>query len=104
VRELLESAGYTVLDAATPDEAVAIAKSHTGPIHLLLTDIIMPRMSGPELARQIASLKPKTRVVFMSGYSDEVFGEAGVLKAETPFVQKPFSADVLRRTIRRALG
>ncbi len=102
VRELLESAGYTVLDAEAPDEALSLLQSTPGPIHLVLTDMVMPRMNGQELARRIAILKPEARVVFMSGYSEEAIGDQ-TLEPGTPFLQKPFTMDALMGTVRRVL-
>jgi two-component system cell cycle sensor histidine kinase/response regulator CckA len=103
VRELLEGAGYTVLDANAPDKALALVESTLDPIDLVLTDMVMPRMSGQELARRIVLLKPKTRVVFMSGYSEQAMANHATLEPGTLFLQKPFTMDALTRTIRRAL-
>jgi two-component system cell cycle sensor histidine kinase/response regulator CckA len=103
VRELLENAGYVVLDAETPDKALSLAQSIPGPIHLVLTDMVMPRMNGQELARGLVTLKPEARVVFMSGYTDQAFGDQGTLEPGTHFLQKPFTMDALLRTIRQAL-
>jgi CheY-like chemotaxis protein len=103
VRELLEGAGYAVLDADAPDKALALVESTLDPIDLVLTDMVMPRMSGQELARRIVLLKPKTRVVFMSGYSEQAMANHATLEPGTLFLQKPFTMDALMRTIRRAL-
>jgi DNA-binding NtrC family response regulator len=103
VRELLENAGYTVVDADTPDKALSMVEATPGPIHLLVTDMVMPRMNGQELARRIAVLKPEARVVFMSGYSDQTMGDQGTLPPDALFLQKPFTVDALLKTIRRAL-
>jgi two-component system cell cycle sensor histidine kinase/response regulator CckA len=100
VREMLEGAGYRVMDAEGPEKAVALVEASSGAIDLVLTDMMMPRMSGQELARHIATLKPGIRVVFMSGYSEEVMG---ILSPGAFFLQKPFTMDTLMRTIRRAL-
>jgi CheY-like chemotaxis protein len=102
VRELLENAGYTVLEACGPHEALAAA-ARIGPIHLLLTDVMMPQMNGREMALQISALKPGVRVVFMSGYTDEVVGHHGMLDEPTGYLQKPFTMDVLLAKIRAAL-
>jgi two-component system, cell cycle sensor histidine kinase and response regulator CckA len=104
VRELLESAGYTVVDVDAPDKALSLVQSTPGPIHLVLTDMAMPRMNGQELAKQIATLKPEARFVFMSGYSDQAMGDQGTLEPGALFLQKPFTMDALLRTIRLALG
>jgi two-component system cell cycle sensor histidine kinase/response regulator CckA len=103
VREMLEGAGYRVMDVDTPDKAIALAESTSGAIDLVLTDMVMPRMSGQELSRRIATLKPGIRIVFMSGYSDQAIGDLGNLEPGTLFLQKPFTMDALMRTIRRAL-
>jgi CheY-like chemotaxis protein len=103
VRELLESAGYTVLDADGPEKALSLVQSTPGPIHLVLTDMVMPRMNGQELAKRIATLKPEARFTFMSGYSDQAMGDQGTLEPGALFLQKPFTMDALMRTIRQAL-
>jgi DNA-binding NtrC family response regulator len=103
VREILEDVGYTVRDADSPDAALAFAHSTSHPIHLVLTDIVMPQMSGPELARRVAAIKPETRVVFMSGYADQGGAGEGTLSPEKPFLQKPFTADALLTVLRQTL-
>ncbi|PYQ38288.1 MAG: hypothetical protein DMF77_24465 [Acidobacteria bacterium] len=92
-----------MLDAEASDMALSLLQSTPGPIHLVLTDMVMPRMNGQELARRIAALKPEARVVFMSGYSDQAMGEEGALEPGTVFLQKPFTMEALLRTIRSAL-
>jgi DNA-binding NtrC family response regulator len=103
VRELLEGAGYTVLDADAPDKALALVEATADAIDLILTDMVMPRMSGPELARRLVTLKPEARVVFMSGYSEQAMASHATLEPGTLFLPKPFTMDALMRTIRRAL-
>jgi two-component system cell cycle sensor histidine kinase/response regulator CckA len=103
IRELLESAGYNVLDAEAPDKALALIEATPGAIHLVLTDMVMPRMSGQELARRVAVLKPEARVVFMSGYSDQAMSDQAMLAPGSLFLQKPFTMDALMGTIRKAL-
>ena len=103
IREILEDGGYTVLEGATPDEALSVAHAHEGPIQLLLTDVVMSRMSGRELARQVAALRPDLKVLYMSGYTDEAVTHDGVLEPGAEFVQKPFTADALLRKVRRVL-
>jgi PAS domain S-box-containing protein len=102
-RELLESAGYTVLDAEAADQALAIVEATSAPIHLVLTDMVMPRMSGQELASRLAVIRPQTRLVVMSGYSAPAAGDQGTSDLGAPFLQKPFTLDALLRTVRRAL-
>jgi PAS domain S-box-containing protein len=103
IREILEDEGYKVLEAANPDEALAASRSHEGPIQLLLTDLVMPRMSGRELARQVAALRPGLKILYMSGYTNEAVEHHGVLEPGAEFVQKPFTAEGLLRKARRIL-
>ncbi|MBW2654456.1 MAG: response regulator [Deltaproteobacteria bacterium] len=103
VRNILEKAGYTVLIAGTPKEAISMIDNYTGKIHLLLTDVIMPEMNGGELARQLQSLYPDLNCVFMSGHTADVIAHRGVLDEGVHFVQKPFSRIELEKTIRKAL-
>jgi two-component system cell cycle sensor histidine kinase/response regulator CckA len=102
VSQLLKRNGYTVLDASNGDEAVAIAKSHPGPIDLLFCDLVMPGLSGRETASVIRTMRPGARELFCSGYSEEMarHGTAD----EFPFVAKPYDADTLLRAIREALA
>jgi FixJ family two-component response regulator len=103
VREMLENAGYTVLESADPEEALFKVSTWDAPLHLLLTDVVMPSMSGPELATSVRIAKPGIKVVFMSGYTDEALGVHGVLDHDTQFIQKPFTSDDLLRKIREAI-
>ena len=102
-REVLQGAGYTVLEAGDGEEALRVAGSFTGPIHLLLTDVIMPRLGGPELARRLQPLHPDMRVLFMSGYTDGDISSYGGLGTETSLLQKPFQPLVLARRVREVL-
>ena len=102
-REVLRDAGYTVLEAGDGEEALRVAGSHPGPIHLLLTDVIMPRLGGPELARRLQPLRPDMRVLFMSGYTDGDISSYGGLGSETSLLQKPFQPIVLARRVREVL-
>jgi two-component system cell cycle sensor histidine kinase/response regulator CckA len=103
IREMLEGASYTVLEAGCPKDALAMTASHEGPIHLLLTDVIQPGMSGAALAARMKELRPETRVLYMSGYTDEAIGHHGVLEPGTNFLQKPFTSDTLLRKVRDVL-
>jgi len=102
-RESLLSCGYTVLDAGSGVEAREISARHKEPIHLLLTDVVLPRMSGRELAEHLAPHRPEMKVLFMSGYTDDAIVYHGVLKPGTSFLQKPFSAYKLRSKVREVL-
>lgn len=102
-RRLLTRNGYRVLAAASGEQALEILRAHPAPVDLLLTDVIMPGKSGKDLADEVAVLSPATEVVFMSGYSEDVIAHQGVLDPGLTFMQKPFSAAALLRTVRRAL-
>ncbi len=102
-RDILEARGYTVLTAADGEEALRLAEAHAGPIHALLTDVVMPKLTGPELAERLLRTRRDTKVVFMSGYTGDLIGEYGILRVGAPFVGKPFSPDLLLRKLREAL-
>jgi len=102
-RDVLEAQGYTVLEAPDALAALRICEARFGPIDLVLTDVVMPRMSGRELATQLATLRPAMPVVYMSGYTDTAIVHHGVLEPGTTFLQKPFTPDALVRKIRQAL-
>ena len=103
-KEFLELSGYTVLAAASPSEALDLVARHSAPIHLLLTDVIMPGMSGPQLAEKMQSLHSGLRVLFMSGYTDTAIAHHGVLDPGKTLIMKPFSREALTRKVREALG
>jgi CheY-like chemotaxis protein len=94
-RESLKMRGYKVLEAANAGEALLISQQHEGPIHLLLTDVVMPKMGGKELAEQVVSLRPDTRVLFMSGYPNQAIMNHGILDKDIAFIGKPFTPDAL---------
>jgi PAS domain S-box-containing protein len=100
----LASSGYEVLDTADPESALAACADHDGPIHLLLTDVVMPKMSGPAVAEKVAALRPGIKTLFMSGYTDDAVVHHGVFTTDMPFIQKPFSPIELRKKIREVLG
>src|SRR5581483_9412663 len=103
VAEHLEARGYTVLAAATPEEALGLARAHAGPIHLLLTDVVMPGLSGRALSEQFRAERPEARVLYMSGYTDEIIGHHGLLEAGTALLQKPFTGNALALKVREVL-
>jgi two-component system, cell cycle sensor histidine kinase and response regulator CckA len=102
-QEVLEGQGYTVFAAGRPRDATAIATRHAGTIHLLLTDVVMPEMSGPDLARDLVSVRRSMKVLFMSGYTNGTIVHHGVLNGGTAFLQKPFSAGLLAQKVRLTL-
>jgi len=103
IQELLESAGYEVLHAGGPLEAIQAAEAHEGPIALLVTDVVMPDMSGPLLAERLVVRWPQMKVLYISGYAAGEARESGILSAKVTFLQKPFSKDELLRKVRETL-
>ena len=102
-RQILERSGYTVLEAPTGKDALTIASKRQAPIHLLLTDVVMPEMSGSELAEQFAEFRPGSKVLYMSGYTDDAIVRHGILRPGIAYLQKPFSPDALARKVREVL-
>ena len=102
-RQVLEGRGYRVLEASDGEAALGAARRHAGRIDLLVTDVVMPRLSGPDLARRLAPLHPETRVLFLSGYTDDAVMRHGVREEEVHFLQKPFSPTALARKVRDIL-
>ena len=100
---MLKPLGYTVLSAATPGDAMGLAREHAGEIHLLMTDVVMPEMNGRDLARNLLSLHPGIKRLFMSGYTANVIAHHGVLDEGVHFIQKPFSMHDLSAKIREVL-
>src|SRR5262249_35596021 len=102
-RQYLEMQGYKVLEAADGASAIQVSNGHTGPIHLLLTDVIMPGMNGRELAQRISSLRTEIKVLYMSGYTESAIGHNGTLDAGITLLQKPFTLPALKATVREVL-
>jgi len=103
-RNILMQAGYNVLDAKSGEEAIRLCRAHAGPIDLLLTDVVMPEISGKEVADRLLKLRPTLRTLFMSGYTDEAIVQHGVLDANVKFIQKPFTWVALTRKVREVLN
>jgi len=103
IRKMLERKGYSVLPAATPAEAIDLAKAHADQIHLLMTDVVMPEMNGRDLAGQITALYPDIKLLFMSGYTANVIAHHGVLDDGVAFIQKPFSMADMTAKVRDVL-
>jgi len=102
-RQFLEKQGYRVIEAADGAIAMQIAVAHEGIIHLLLTDVIMPGMNGRELAQRISEIRPNTKVLYMSGYTENVIGHNGTLDADVRLLQKPFTLRDLKSKVREVL-
>ena len=103
VEKILGMQGYTVMSAASPAEAIAHSRGHSGTIEILVTDVIMPGMNGRELARVLLTTRPSLRVLYMSGYTDAVIAQQGILEPGTAFLSKPFTPDSLARKVREVL-
>ena len=101
--ELLKENGYTVLEASGGEEAMRLCRKHKDAIDLLITDVVMPKMSGTNVANHVQMVHPETRVLFMSGYTDEAIVHHGIVDSNIAFIQKPFSETVLMQKIREVL-
>jgi PAS domain S-box-containing protein len=102
-RQYLSNQGYTVLEANNGVAALQLSATHPGPIHLLLTDVIMPGMNGRELAERISAARPETRVLFMSGYTENAIGHNGVMEPGINLLQKPFTLPALTAKVRETI-
>jgi two-component system, cell cycle sensor histidine kinase and response regulator CckA len=103
-RIALQSYGYTVLEAADGHEGLQVGLNHAGPIHLLTTDVVLPRLSGREVAEQLRAARPDLKVLYVSGYTDDAVVRHGVLSADAAFLQKPFTPSTLARKVREVLN
>jgi PAS domain S-box-containing protein len=103
-RRVLSSAGYTVVDAGSGEEALAVLATHTEHVHLMLTDVVMPGMNGRDLAVRVAALRPGIKVLYASGYTDDAIFRHGVLDDGSHFISKPYAPAELRRKVRETLG
>ncbi len=102
-KQILERLGYTVLATVSPGEAVRMAREYSGEIHLLMTDVVLPEMSGKDLAEEMIKIRPNTKTLFMSGYTADIIAHRGILDRGVYFVQKPFTTDSLARKVREVL-
>ena len=100
-RSFLEAHGYKVLQAKTGPRALALAQRHAGTIDLLLTDVVMPRMSGPQLVERLKKLRPTVKVLYMSGYAGDAINHHGVSSQGAGFLQKPFTWNKLGVKLRQ---
>ena len=94
-RDMLEARGFRVLTAGSPEEALRLAEAHPEPIHVLLTDVVLPGLNGRELAERLCAVRQETKVIYMSGHASEVVGDYGVRVPSDAFVAKPFTSERL---------
>ena len=104
VRETLESKGYNVLEADNGEAALRIVSNYSDKIDMLITDVVMPGMSGRELSARLCASRPQTKVLYLSGYTEDAIGHEGVVDPDTAFLQKPFTLQMLSRKVREVLG
>ena len=102
-KNVLRKYGYEILEAENGEKALNVSETHEGPIHLLLTDVVMPRMSGTDLSEKLRSIRPETRVIYMSGYTADAIVRNGILRQNINFIEKPFSLESLAKKVRQVL-
>ena len=104
VRETLAAKGYRVVEADNGESGVAVAAKHQGKIDLVITDVVMPGMGGRELVKQLAQTRPETKVLYLSGYTEDAIVSEGTIESGAAFLQKPFTLQNLARKVREVLG
>jgi len=104
VRETLQARGYRVVEAENGQAGLAAAVQHKGVIDLVITDVVMPGMGGHELAREVVKIRPTTKVLYLSGYTEDTIVSDGTIESGTAFLQKPFTLQNLSRKVREVLG
>ncbi|MGH7470928.1 MAG: PAS domain-containing protein [Longimicrobiales bacterium] len=102
-RRVLEARGYAVLEAGTGLDAIRVASGRSGPIHLMLSDVVVPEMNGSAIAHRLHEKRPAVKLLFMSGYNDEDVKLQGIVEAGAPFIEKPFTPDLLAKRVREVL-
>jgi signal transduction histidine kinase len=102
-KNALRKYGYEILEAENGEKALNVSETHEGPVHLLLTDVVMPRMSGTDLSEKLQSIRPETRVIYMSGYTADAIVRNGILRQNINFIEKPFSLESLGKKVRQVL-
>jgi CheY-like chemotaxis protein len=103
VGQILQTTGYAVLQSTSGEQALQMSSAHQGPIHLLLADVVLPGLSGPEVAAQLVSTRPEMQVIYMSGYAPEIIIRYGISEKHRLFLQKPFTPTTLLAHVREAL-
>jgi len=104
VSQVLRKAGYSILEARSGEDALRIAGLYEGPIHLLVTDVVMPGMGGRQVADRLTATRPETRVLYVSGYTENAIVHQGVLEAGIDFLEKPFTPQALEQRVAEVLG
>jgi len=103
-RQFLPRNGYTVLEATDGEDAIRVSREHSGPIHLMITDVVMPRMGGPRAAERLAEERPDMKVLFVSGYAENTILQHGKIDVAAHFLEKPFSSKALAKKVHEVLN